>query len=254
MLRNAGLPDGLWGEMANVHMVAFQASDYLKKNAMTGLLDRIEKNPKSLTGTAGALITDELLKGQNVGYRVRDMSRSEDEPGAIFNCRVVLLFCVGDYPAQGTFSGFQHSGGPFCHWCTIKGLWRDGLKRTTCACNRSYLPPGHRLRKKQYSLSNRPSFEHDETESQPPVRTHEKVVADARATNAHKAAKKAKDKSPHKKSGVKFFCWLSLLFLFDMVWDFLPDMMHIVTAILHGHLYPLMKGERDPSYPNYLPM
>jgi hypothetical protein len=254
VIRNAGLPDGLWGQMAHVHMVAFQASDYLKKNVETGNLDRIQKNPKTLTQTAGALITDDLLRGQNVGYRIRDMSRSEDDPGAIFNCRVCLLFCVGDYPAQGTFSGFQHGGKPFCHWCTLKGEFKHGISRLTHACNRRFLPQNHRLRGKQNSLSNRPSFAEEETESHPPLRTHETAVEAARQTKAHKDANGAEANSPHKESGIKFPCFFALLSMFDMVWDFLPDMMHLTKAILHGHIYPLFKGERDPSYPKYLPM
>jgi hypothetical protein len=254
VIRNAGLPDGLWGHMAHVHMVAFQASDYKVKNTVTGKLDTMKKNPTSLTSTVGALITDELLRGQNFGYRIRDMSRSEGDPGAFFNCRVCLLFCVGDYPAQGTFSGFQHSGKPFCHWCTMLGKTCEGINRSTCACNRRYLPENHKLREKMDTLNGRPEFKEAETRPPPPPRTHDVVVEDARLTKAYADAKKAKRRSPHKESGVKFVCYFALLFLFDMVWDFLPDMMHIVKAILHGHLYPLLKGERDPKYPNYLPM
>jgi hypothetical protein len=37
--------------------------------------------------------------------------------------------------------------------------------------------------------------------------------------------------------------------MFDVVWDFLPDMMHIVKGVMHGHLVPLFKGNRRPNKP-----
>jgi hypothetical protein len=58
-----------------------------------------------------------------------------------------------------------------------------------------------------------------------------------------------KKDSPYKVSVVKELCPLTFLPLFNVVWYFLPDMMHIVPAIMKGHLMPLMKGLRYPAQP-----
>jgi hypothetical protein len=41
-----------------------------------------------------------------------------------------------------------------------------------------------------------------------------------------------KKDAPYKLTGVKELCPLSFLPFFDVVWDFLPDMMHIIPAIM----------------------
>ena len=35
--------------------------------------------------------------------------------------------------------------------------------------------------------------------------------------------------------------------LFDLVWDILPDMMHIMSGIWKRHIFELLKGGRAPS-------
>ena len=47
--------------------------------------------------------------------------------------------------------------------------------------------------------------------------------------------------------GVKECSPLSLLFLFDLIWDVLPDLMHINTGIWHRHFLDMLTGKRFPA-------
>ena len=40
---------------------------------------------------------------------------------------------------------------------------------------------------------------------------------------------------------------LSILHLFDVVWDFLPDMMHIMQGIYKRIIFQLLKGNKAPA-------
>ena len=62
-----------------------------------------------------------------------------------------------------------------------------------------------------------------------------------------------KKDSPAKRTGVKAWCPFVLLYLFSVVWDVLPDMMHILKGILHAHLFPLVVSKRHPNKPKPLP-
>jgi len=56
-----------------------------------------------------------------------------------------------------------------------------------------------------------------------------------------------KKDAPYKDSGIHSSCPLRWIFMFDLVWDIMPDMMHIIWGIWHRHLLQLMGGKRDPS-------
>lgn len=61
--------------------------------------------------------------------------------------------------------------------------------------------------------------------------------------------KKTPQQHPAKQHGVYGLCPLSSLKHFDIIWDIMPDMMHICKGVLAGHLIPLMKGDRAPAKP-----
>lgn len=48
-------------------------------------------------------------------------------------------------------------------------------------------------------------------------------------------------------TGVQECSPLMLLYLFDLVWDILPDMMHINTGIWHRHFLKMLTGTRFPA-------
>ena len=104
------------------------------------------REPKSLR-CATVVVTDDLLYGQNHGYLVEDHSRGVGSAGRWFNCRVCLLFSVGDLPAQAKVRGFAGTGKAFCGWCEQEGVYVNGLKRSMCLHRtRRFLPPSHALR------------------------------------------------------------------------------------------------------------
>jgi len=47
--------------------------------------------------------------------------------------------------------------------------------------------------------------------------------------------------------GVCGWCPLSILPLFDLVWDILPDMMHIMQGIYKRIIFQLLKGKKAPA-------
>ena len=117
---------------------------------------------------------------------------------------------------------------------------------------RKWLPPDHELRR------NSVTFGKEEHGQPPPVRTHAGMLSDAfrnqehlkRYRQAHPGDPKAYKKDlPYKTTGVKEVCPLAALHLFNLVWDLLPDMMHIVPAVMKGHVVPMMQGKRDPKKP-----
>jgi hypothetical protein len=103
------------------------------------------------------------------------------------------------------------------------------------------------------SRSDSVMFGTEERGTPPPSRTHDGMCADGRANEAHRLAvlngDAYKKDSPYKLSGVKELCPLSFCPLFNVVWDMCPDMMHIIPAIMKGHIVPLLKGMRTPAQP-----
>jgi hypothetical protein len=74
-----------------------------------------------------------------------------------------------------------------------------------------------------------------------------KTAQDVHKTNADT------DLSDFKKEhGISDWCPLSLLHLFDIIRDIMPDLMHIIMGLVKRHLLKLLKGERTPKAPKYL--
>jgi len=199
-----------------------------------------------------SVVTDDLLIGERQGYRVVDMSRPLDCHSREFYLKVVLLYVQGDYPAQSISCGLMHSGKPACHYCLEEGVYVRGINRVVFRDYYRWLPPGHPLRKGR-------------TETAPPPRTAASVRLDGLenegAVNAYyqnifdkkgsiKDSTRETQRGKHIR-GVKWFCPLSLLYLFDVIWDFVYDMMHGLH-VFPRNIIPVMKGERTANQPKIL--
>ena len=53
-------------------------------------------------------------------------------------------------------------------------------------------------------------------------------------------------------TGVNEWCPLSALHLFDIIWDIMPDLMHMIKGLLKDHLLKLLLGEVGVSKPTKL--
>lgn len=90
------------------------------------------------------------------------------------------------------------------------------------------------------------SAEERASATEPQHRTHEGFIADARANEKWTGTKKD---APWKASGVQKLSPLAYLPLFDLVWDILMDLMHIVSGFWKRHIFPAFKGKRLPAVP-----
>lgn len=148
---------------------------------------------------------------------------------------------TGDLPGIGLASGFSHAGGRACHWCRHKSWYDHATCRNIYGDYRRYLPAGDVLR-------HDPGFDEHEDRPEPKARTHEQACADGlAATKCTMAVTNAAH--PATKNGISYVTVLVFLHMFDIIWDFLPDMMHILKGSLGGHLIPLLKGQRRPGAP-----
>ena len=100
LLRSGNLPDGLWGDMLYCHMVGLYTCDYLHRHSITGKFGRIRRAPKSLQPLY-TVLADELLRAERNGFSIKDSSLPVSDPKRQFMMKAILLFHVGDYPAQG---------------------------------------------------------------------------------------------------------------------------------------------------------
>lgn len=199
------------------------------------------------------VIVEDLLFGQDSGWRTRDHSLPEDDPRAFFRMHCVLLFWCGDYKGQGKASGMTHQGCKFCHWCEIERHHDPVLNRMHMPSARSFLPHDHPMRSPGHFASS-----HLTPAPQP--RTHQNVTVTARRLYGCPNPTQREELS--KSTGVKEECRLSMLDHFDMVWDYLLDMMHCIGGFLEEHIIPVLKGQRpisapkppqapDPDYPQW---
>jgi hypothetical protein len=84
-----------------------------------------------------------------------------------------------------------------------------------------------------------------------PLRTHQGMCEDAEASEAFEGTY---DNAAHPRftTGVSYVCALAFLHMWDMVWDFLADFMHILEGYIKRHMVNVMKGKRYPSAPDLL--
>ena len=143
---------------------------------------------------------------------------------------------IGDYPGQGEVSGMSHQGRKACHWC--EGTWakNPAFKRQCYNGHHRWLDPGDPLRT-------------DENDP-PAARTPSGISRDGQA--AEDSDLLYKDKAhPRKQSGVNCTSALSLLPMFNIVWDVLPDWMHIMKNLVLPHFLKVVKGKRKLTQPSY---
>ena len=81
---------------------------------------------------------------------------------------------------------------------------------------------------------------------EPAPRTHSSFVNDAVANETHRGWKKD---APYKRTGVKELSPLAALPMFNLVWDVLPDMMHVIPGIWKRHVFAMFNGDRLPAKP-----
>jgi hypothetical protein len=129
-----------------------------------------------------------------------------------------------------------HQGSRACHWC--EGRWRKNQ-----AYNRHCFG-GH------YRWLDQANPLRLDRETAPPARTPASVYRDAQISDASDLAWDDDD-HPRKWSGVNGISALSLLPMFDIVWDVLPDWMHIIKNLILPHFIKLVKGKRDLKVPQY---
>ena len=233
--RCANLPDSLSTLPANIHLGLLSANEYYEVDKESGVLRRRIRGPKSLNPHLTVLV-DDLLGAYRKGITVCDSTRAYSDPDYTFQCRVILLYWTGDYPALALVSG-THS--KMCHWCRMVSVHSPEITRR-CWCDyRRYLPSDHPWRRHG-------AFGAPETRPSPEPRNHPGYVADAVANINHRGYKKDR---PYKTTGVKELSMLGALPYFDLVWDVLPDMMHIVSVIWKGHVFQMFVGKRTPAKP-----
>jgi hypothetical protein len=233
--RVANLPDGLSTHMANVHLGVVSANEYYTVDPESGIMSRKIRSPQSLRPHL-TVLTDDLYRVYTRGVRTTDYSFAEGEPGRTFRCKVMLLFWTGDYPAQALISG-THS--KTCHWCWLKSTHAPEVSRRCWGDYRCYLPTNDPMRRDATygPVEDRPPSAH---------RTNADFLQHGQANETYKGPK---SRAPYKASGIKELSMLAALPMWDMVWDVLGDMMHIVVGLWKGHIFDMLAGKREPAKP-----
>jgi hypothetical protein len=167
------------------------------------------------------VFVDELLWGETEGFRIIDHSKEISDPDYVFWLKVILLFWVGDYPGMGKCAAMKHAGRYGCHWC-MAYFFAHSQGHNVCIHNRRNLRPNH-----PYRTDAR--WGPHETRDPAPLRTTDEVEAQSREiSNMPVGPAKAKKQ---RATGIDGFCLLLMLSMFDIVWDMLPDMMHITKGL-----------------------
>jgi hypothetical protein len=192
------------------------------------------------------VFVDELLWGETDGFRTVDHSKAQSDPTRVFWLKVILLFWVGDYMGLGKCAHMKHAGAYGCHWC--KGyFYPHSQGHNVCIHNRRNLRPNHPFRSDD-------RWSHQESRGPIPLRTSTEVETKSKEISdmPDGSAKEARQRS----TGINGFCFLLMLNMFDIVWDMLPDMMHITKGTintLYRALYPILfiNSTRDKHYTKY---
>jgi hypothetical protein len=233
-----------------------------------------KKRKTSFLTAATTVLADELQWLYSDGTPCIDESSHPDSAGRHFNAKLILLywyelqcclaelqFClptiecsnlilhyhyrIGDYPGLAEASGTMEAGRKSCRWCNSSFIKCWAVNRMMFANFRQFLPLEDPMR-------HAGVYGEAETRDPPTPRTHEEMVADAIESEAFKGGD-ANANHPRFRTGVHKMCPLALLPFWDMVWDFMPDWMHITKGYFHGHMLPLMKGNRPIAAATQLP-
>jgi len=224
--------------MANVHLGIVAASEFYEYDEDRGSLVRRIKSPKSLHPHL-VVLTDDLYHAYTVGVSTTDYSFPIGQPGRNFHCKVILLFWTGDYPAQALVSG-THS--KTCHWCRYMSVHSPEVSRQCWGDYRCFLPLNDLKR-------NHGGYGPPEDRPAPLTRTHAEFVTEGLRNELHQQNQGPKSKAPYKETGIKERSPLSVLPLFNLTWDVLGDMMHIIWGIWKRHIFEMLGGCRAPAKP-----
>jgi hypothetical protein len=221
--------------MANVHLGMISANEHYTVDPLSGIMSRKIRSPQSLRPHL-TVLTDDLFKVYTRGVRTIDHSFALGEPGRTFRCKVILLFWTGDYPAQALISG-THS--KTCHWCWLKSTHAPEVSRRCWGDYRCFLPTNDPKRR---------DATYGPVEDRPPCapRTHSDFIRHGQENDTYKGPK---IRAPYKYSGIKELSMLACLPLWNMVWDILGDMMHIIVGLWKGHIIDMLAGKREPAHP-----
>jgi hypothetical protein len=105
-------------------------------------------------------------------------------------------------------------------------------------CVHRWLPRGHRFRRDETFGAKRGS-------NPPGARTHAEAVEQGEESDNWTGAANA---HPRKTSGINASCPLSKLYLFDIIWDICPDMMHIIKNFFEKLTIAVFSGKRVPPW------
>ena len=228
-LRAANLPASLGIKFRHIHLSGLYPGEFWA--IVKGQWKREERKPKTLMPLL-YLLTDDLLHWQDGDY-VDDTARAEGDAQRRFLLRVCLLFWCGDYPGLGEVSGFIH-GIPtngMCHWCKIVGEHNVETHSRMYAKFWRWLKRGDPLR-----MGNE--------EPRPSPREHNETCAQAMQNQDWEGLQKD---FPVNFTGVRLFCPLACLYLFDIIWDMMLDYMHTVKGFWEARVIPTMRGDRCPK-------
>jgi hypothetical protein len=171
------------------------------------------------------VFVDECLWGETEGFRIVDHSKAPTDPQRVFWLKVLLLFWVGDYPGLGKCASMKHIGAYGCHWC--KGyFYPHSSGHNVCIYNRRHLRPNHPYRQDR-------RWGPPETRDAPPLRTAAEVEALSREISDMEE-ESTEQVRRQKATGIDGFCMLVMLSMFDIIWDMLPDMMHITKGTFNA--------------------
>jgi hypothetical protein len=243
MLRTT-MQDGIGLDVRNVHMVALCPDQHWVVHPVSGRKKR-SKRKTSFLAAITLVMTDELLHLYDTGVMVVDHSLPFDDVTRVFRLFVILLYWIGDYPGIAEAAGTTASGGHCCHWCKQFFAWDYALNKT-CHCEfRPFLPLEDPLRRANCGWGA-------ECDWEVPFRTHQGMCEDAEESEAFEGSFNSSH-HPRFRSHVCFVCPLAFLPMWDMVWDFLADFMHILEGYFKRHMIEVMKGKRYPSRPHLIP-
>ena len=166
------------------------------------------------------VFVDEVLWGETHGFRTVDHSKALSDRDRVFWLKTILLYWVGDYMGLGKCANMKHAGFYGCHWC--KGyFYRHSPGHCVCIHNRRNLRPHHPYRKDA-------RWPHREKRDPVPLRDRDEVEAKSREIDGMEEGPwKARNQTA---TGINSLCLLVLIGLFDIVWDMMPDMMHITKG------------------------
>ena len=119
-----------------------------------------------------------------------------------------------------------------CHWCWEKGKWEAGINRMVYAGYKRQLKPGTPGRGAG-------------TPPPPLARTHAETSRHGKLADTYDKSGAPDAGHPKHDTGIKRWCPLAILPLFDLILDICPDMMHIMKGLMGGHWMPLLKGLRS---------